>query len=215
VVHPPARSTQDCEAAAQAVLALATSRAAALAGGYTAINPQADIWPGDVLAITTNGDTLNVVARTVILADGHAAPELIAYRIAFANDWAESLGVTLSEAVAPDAELPETALAAPAVALDSLTNLAIVSTTTTDLQVDAGIDPPTGGGFEVRRAESTFGAIFSAKPGADLILRSPVRGFTLPRATEHETFYIRMYDASTPPVYSRFSAAIITNLPVA
>jgi hypothetical protein len=24
-----------------------------------------------------------------------------------------------------------------------------------------------------------------------------------------------MYDASTPPVYSRFSAAIITNLPVA
>jgi hypothetical protein len=211
VVHPAARSTQDCEAAAQAVLALATSRAAALSGGYTAINPAADIWPGDVLAITTNGDTLNVVARTVTLTDGHAAPELITYRIAFANDWAESLGITLSEAVAPDAELPEAAVAAPAVALDSLTNLAIVSTTTTAIQVDAGIDPPTGGGFEVRRSDANF----SAKPGADLVLRSPVRAFTIPRATFRETFYIRMYDASTPPVYSRFSAAIITNLPVA
>jgi hypothetical protein len=97
------------------------------------------------------------------------------------------------------------------VALDSLTNLAIVSTTTTAIQVDAGIDPPTGGGFEVRRSDANF----SAKPGADLVLRSPVRAFTIPRATFRETFYIRMYDASTPPVYSRFSAAIITNLPVA
>ncbi|HEX3570731.1 MAG TPA: hypothetical protein VHU44_07900 [Acidobacteriaceae bacterium] len=210
VVHPPARSSQDCEAAAQAVLALATSRVAALSGGYTAINPAADIWPGDVLAITTNGDTLNVVARSVTLVDGHAAPEWITYRIAFANDWAESLGITLSEAVAPDAELPETALAAPATTLANLTSLAVVSTTTTAIQVDASIDPPTGGGFEVRRSDANF----SAKPGADLVLRSPVRAFTIPRATFRETFYIRMVDASTPPVYSRLSAAIITNLAI-
>ena len=209
VGRPLARSTEDCEAAAQAVLALATSRAAALSGKYSAVNPT-DIWPGDVLAITTNGDTLNVVARTVTIADGHAVPELVTYSIAFANDWAESLGLTLSEAVAPDAELPETALAAPATTLASLANLTVVSTSTTAIQVDAGLDPPTGGGFEVRRSDANF----SAKPGADLVLRSPVRGFTIPRASFRETFYIRMYDASATPVYSRRSAAIVTNLPV-
>jgi len=211
VVRPLARTTEDCEAAAQAVLALATSRAAALSGKYTAINPATDIWPGDVLAITTDGETLNVVARSVTVADGHAAPELATYSIAFANDWAESLGLTLSEAVAPDAELPEAALAAPATTLASLSNLTVVSTTASAIQVDAGIDPPAGGGFEVRRSDANF----SAKPSADLVLRSPVRGFTIPRAAFRETFYIRMYDASTPPIYSRRSAAIVTNLPVA
>ena len=211
VVRPLARTTEDCKAAAQAVLALATSRAAALSGKYTAINPQADIWPGDVLAITTDSETLNVVARSVSIADGHAAPELATYSIAFANDWAESLGLTLSEAVAPDAELPETALAAPATTLASLTDLTVVSSSTTAIQVDAGIDPPAAGGFEVRRSDANF----SARPGSDLVLRSPVRGFTIPRASFRETFYIRMYDSSTPPVYSRRSAAIVTNLPVA
>jgi len=45
------------------------------------------------------------------------------------------------------------------------------------------------------------------------VLRSPVRAFTIPRATFNETFYARMYDASTPPIYSRRSAAIVTNVP--
>jgi hypothetical protein len=211
VVRPLARSTQDCEAAAEAVLALAISRAAALSGSYAAVNPQDDIWPGDVLAITSDGEVLNVVVRTVTIADGHAAPELLTYRIAFANDWAESLGITLSEAVATDAYLPPTAAATAAPSLANLSALTVVSTTATAIQVDAGADPPAGGGFEVRRSDWNFGP----SPGADLVLRSPVRGFTIPRASAQEKFYIRMYDASTPPVYSRLSAAIVTNLPVA
>ena len=40
-------------------------------------------------------------------------PEVLTYTIAFANDWAEGLGVTLSEAIAADACLPQTALNAP------------------------------------------------------------------------------------------------------
>src|SRR6202041_3510007 len=108
------RSSADCESAAQAVLALASSRAAAIAGSYEAINPTAnsaaDIWPGDVLAITANNQTINVVVRKVDVQNGHAVPELLTYKIAFANDWAESLGMTLSEAIAPDSFLPQTAL---------------------------------------------------------------------------------------------------------
>src|SRR6185437_3419248 len=46
VVSPAARSSADCENAALAVLSFSTSRAAAVAGTYEAVNP-ADIWPGD------------------------------------------------------------------------------------------------------------------------------------------------------------------------
>ena len=193
------------------MLALATSRAAAQSGAYTAVNPQQGIWPGDVLALTAGGQSLNVIVRTVTLTDGHAEPELTTCRIAFANDWAESLGITLSESVAANAELPETAASVPPAAPVSLSGLTVVNVTATEIQVDAGVDPPAGGGFEVRRADANFGP----RPGADLVLRSPVRAFTIPRASFHEAFYIRQYDAATPPLYSRRSAAILTNNPTA
>ena len=211
VVRPAARCSADCEAAAQAVLALATSRAAAIAGSYAAVNPATDVWPGDVLSVTANGAVLDVVVRTVAIANGHAVPEVLEYRVAFANDWAESLGVTLSEAIAPDALLPATASNGPAPGLANLQQLTVTSATATALQVDAGIAPPAGGGFEVRRRDWNFGP----GGGDDLALRSPVRSFAIPRSAQAERFYVRMYDASTPPLYSRLSAAIFTNLPVA
>jgi hypothetical protein len=210
VVRPLARSSEDCEAAAQAALSLASSRSAALAGSYSAINP-ADVWPGDVLAIISNGQTINVVVRTVQIADGHARPEVLNYRVDFANDWAEALGVTLSQAIAPDAYLPPTAATATAQVLANLQQLTVVSTTPSALQVDSGVAPPAGGGFEVRVRDFDFGA------GVDqnLVLRSPVRSFSIPRSAQVEHYYVRMYDASTPPLYSRHSSAVFTNLPVA
>jgi hypothetical protein len=211
VVKPLARSSADCESAAQAVLALACSRAAAIAGTYATINPAADIWPGDVLAVTANRQTMNVVVRQVTIADGHAVPELLTYRIAFANDWAESLGITLSEAIASDAYLPPAALSAPNAVLESLQQLTVVSATTTALQIDAGTDPPAGGGFEVRLRDWDFGPMIDR----NLVLRSPVRSFSIPRSAQVERYFVRMYDASTPPLYSRLSSAIFTNLPVA
>jgi hypothetical protein len=214
VLRPLARSSADCEAAASAVLSFACSRAAAIAGSYAAINPTTasnpDTWPGDVLSITANGQTLNVVVRQVTIADGNAVPELLTYRIAFANDWADSLGISLSEAIAPDAFLSPTALTAPSQCLANLQQLTVVSATATTLQLDAGVTPPAGGGFEVRLRDWDFG------PAVDqnFVLRSLVRGFTIPRSAQAERYYIRMFDASTPPRYSRLSSAVFTNLPV-
>jgi hypothetical protein len=210
VLRPQARSSEDCEAAVQATLALASSRSAALAGSYSTVNG-ADIWPGDVLSLTASGQTLNVVARTVQVEDGHAQPEVLKYRVAFANDWAEALGITLSEAIAADAYLPVSAATAPAQVLANLAELSVTSATTTALVIDAGSDPPAGGGFEVRLRDFDFGA----GVGQNLVLRSPVRGFSIPRSAQVERYYIRMYDASTPPLYSRHSSAVFTNLPVA
>jgi hypothetical protein len=210
VLKPLARCSADCESAAQAVLSLSTSRAAALAGSYEATNPGDDVWPGDVLAITANGQTLNVVVRKVSIANGSALPELLTYSMAFANDWAEALGITLSEAIAPDAFLPPTALTAPGAVLANLQGLSVVSATETTLQLDAGTDPPAAGGFEVRLRDWDFG------PGVDqnLVLRSPVRGFSIPRSAQVESYFIRMFDGSNPPLYSRLSIAVFTDLPV-
>jgi len=211
VLRPLARSSTDCESAAQAVLSFASSRAAAIAGSYASINPTADVWPGDVLSIIANRQTINVVVRRVAITDGNARPELLTYRIAFANDWAESLGVILSEAIAPDSFLPPTAQAAPGQVLANLQQLTVVSATATTLQLDAGTAPPIGGGFEVRLRNWDFG------PGVDqnLVLRTPVRSFSIPRSAQVERYYIRMFDASNPPLYSRLSSAVFTNLPVA
>jgi hypothetical protein len=209
VLKPPARSSVDCESAALAVLSFSTSRAATAAGSYEAVNP-ADVWPGDVLAVTRGGQAMNVIVRRVEIVDGMACPEVLTYRMAFANDWAEGLGLTLSEAIAADALLPQTALTAPGNVLANLQQLQVVSATGIALQVDAGTAPPAGGGFEVRRRDGDFG------PGVDqdLVLRSPVRSFSIPREGQVEHYYVRMYDASTPSVYSRFSSAVFTDLPV-
>ena len=209
VLKPETRSSADCESAALAVLSFATSRAAAAAGTYVAVNP-ADVWPGDVLAIASGGQTMSVVVRRVEIVNGMACPEVLTYRMAFANDWAEGLGLTLSEAIAANALLPRTALSAPGNVLANLQQLQVVSATGTALQVDAGTAPPVGGGFEVRRRDGDFG------PGVDqdLVLRSPVRSFSIPREGQIEHYYVRMYDGSAPPLYSRFSSGVFTDLPV-
>jgi hypothetical protein len=123
---------------------------------------------------------------------------------------AEVVGLKLSEAIAADALLPQTALNAPGNVLANLQQLQVVSSTGTALQLDAGMAPPAGGGFEVRRGDWDFG------PGVDqdLVLRSPVRSFSIPREGQVERYYVRMFDGSTPPVYSRFSSAVFTDLPV-
>ena len=208
VLKPMARSSVDCESAALAVLSFSASRAAAASGTYAAVNP-VDVWPGDVLAITSGTQTISVVVRRVDIVDGMTCPEVLTYNIAFANDWAEGLGLTLSEAIAADA-LPAAALSSPGNVLADLQQLQVVSATEAVLQVDAGTVPPVGGGFEVRRRDGDFG------PGVDqdLVLRSPVRSFSIPREGQVERYYVRMYDGSSPPLYSRFSSAVFTNLPV-
>jgi hypothetical protein len=215
VVAPAALSSVDCESAAQALLAFATSRDAALAGTYTLVNPQQDIWPGDILAITSEGVTTSLLIRSVVAKDGNAAPELRTYKLTLANDWAtewaDGIGLRLSESIATDAILPPTASATPGQVLANLQQLAVTELTESTLQIDTGTAPPTGGGFEVRRSDNHFG---TGVDPADLVLRSPVRSFSVPRTAQVERFCIRMYDASTPPLYSRWSSALYITAPV-
>jgi hypothetical protein len=217
VTSPLARGSADCENAAFAMLTLATSRAAAWAGRYTGFNMQSgaatngDIWPGDVLAVNavSTGMIANLVVRSVTIEAFGYAPDLTKYTIEFANDWADALSMKVSSAVAEDAWLPQTAATAVTV-LANLPGLAITSVTGSAIQIAAGVSAPPGGGFEVRRRDWHFA------PGndADLVLRSPVSNFAIPRAAAIEQYYIRQYDGSTPPNYSRFSSAVFLSVPL-
>jgi hypothetical protein len=212
ITSPAARSSIDCENAATAILDLASNRASAWQGTYTGWNLEtsSDVWPGDVLAINSTSANLNanLVVRSVVIDLSCSAPGLAKYVIGFANDWADALAIKTSSAVPADTWLPQQAETATPLA--DLANLVITSVTTSAINVSANATAPTGGGFEVRRRDWAFG------PGtnSDLVLRSPVANFIIPRDAVIEQYYIRMYDGSTPPNYSRFSSAVFVNLPL-
>lgn len=210
VTSPAPRSSVDCENAVTALLDLATSRGAAWKGKYTGwdLETQSDVWPGDLLAVSSTSANLsaNLVVRTVEIELFCGSPGLVKYVIYFANDWAEALAIRASSKIPVDVWLPqEPESTAP---LANLASLTFSSITGSGITVNAGVTAPTNGGFEVRRRDWSFG------PGidSDLVLRSPVNSFTIPRESAVEQYFIRMYDGSTPPNYSRFSSAIFANV---
>ncbi len=214
LTRPKARSSADCENASLALLNVSCSRWAAVTGRYDVVGaegdplPGGDVWPGDLLALNApeNGLQGNVVVRDVKLEIASGGPRLMSYAIGFANDWASELSLAVSSTVAADVWIPSTPNAA---VLDSLSGLT-VSVSGGAIAVDAGVAPPAGGGFEVRRRDWAF----AAGDDSDLVLRSPVQHFSIPRWNATEQYYVRMYDASTPPVYSRVSSAVFLNIPM-
>jgi hypothetical protein len=144
--------------------------------------------------------------RTVQIDLSSTAPALVKYTISFANDWADDLAIKTSSTVPADIWLPqqpETVLP-----LANLNALSVTSVSGSAIGISGGVTPPVNGGFEVRRRDWAFG------PGtnSDLVLRSPVANFSIPRSSAIEQYYIRMYDGSTPPNYSRFSSAVFVNV---
>ena len=211
ISHPVARSSGDCLSAAAGLLSLSTSADAALSGRYLMTNPNTDIWPGDVLAFTQTGSVTNVLTRKATIKDAGSVPEVLTYSLEFANDWAEALGIDVVEGVASDAMLPESASTVSSKAVvPNLSQLQVLTASGSAIQLDAGMAPLTGGGFEVRRRDGGF----AGNSDQDLVLRSPVRAFTIPRTAQVEHFYIRAYDGSSTPLYSAVSSAVFTNFPV-
>jgi len=210
VTNPAARSSADCRSAAATLAQAAASTIASWSGTYRGTNFDfdADVWPGDALALNMASCNLNaqVVVRNVNVSYRASTPDVVEYTIAFANDWADDLAIHSSTTVPADAWLP--AAVAPTV-LANLNNLS-VTVSGSAVTICPGVSPPSGGGFEVRRRDYAF------MPGEDpdLVLRGSQATLALPRLSASDRFYIRMYDGSTPPNYSEFSAALFINLPL-
>jgi hypothetical protein len=211
VTEPAARSSYDCRNAAAALVTAAASVTAAWSGTYKSTNVGlgSDVWPGDALELEAPSLGLNVQVdvRSVVLTYGASRPDVVQYAIRFSNDWANDLAVKTSHAVPQDTWLP--AAVSPAY-LANLNELVVTAITATAVTVQTNVVPPTGGGFEVRRRDFAF----QAGTDADLVLRSAVGVFDIPRAAASERFYVRMYDGSVVPNYSEFSAGVFLNLPL-
>jgi hypothetical protein len=211
VTSPPARSSADCRNAATVMEQAASSVSALWSGTYkgTRLSFAADVWPGDALLLNAPSANLDaqVVVRTVKVTYSPSYPDLVAYSIAFANDWADDLAIHSSSTVPANAWLP--APIAPTV-LENLNALTVTTLSGSTVTVSPGITPPTGGGFEIRLRDYAF------MPGTDptLVLRGSASSLTFSRVSAADRFYIRMYDGSTPPNYSEFSTALFINLPL-
>jgi hypothetical protein len=209
--HPAARTSLDCRNAALALVTAATSVSAAWSGSYKSSNLGigSDVWPGDALLLNSvsQGLDVQVAVRSVRLEYSASVPDVVRYAIGFSNDWANDLSIKTSKMVPADACLPAVA---GATYLANLSGLVVTEISATAVTVAAGVTPPSGGGFEVRRRDFAF----QAGQDADLVMRSGVGTFDIPRSAEAERFFVRVYDGSTPPNYSEFSVGLFVNLPL-
>jgi hypothetical protein len=211
VTNPPARSSQDCRNAALVIEQAAASISALWSGTYKGIriNFATDVWPGDALLLNAPSTSMNaqVVVRTVKVSYSASYPDLVEYDVTFANDWADDLAIKTSTTVPADAWLP--VAIAPTV-LANLTNLTVTALNGSTVTINAGVTPPAGGGFEIRRRDFAF----MAGDDTGVVMRAALPNMTFSRETANDRFYIRMYDGSTPPNYSEFSTALFINLPL-
>jgi hypothetical protein len=94
--------------------------------------------------------------------------------------------------------------------LADLTAAEITQASSTTVTVNAGLAPVSGGGIEVRWSDTGW------DPGNDrnLIGRFTSQTFTIPRLSRVQNCYLRQYDASIPPRYSRYSAALHLDYPL-
>jgi len=211
VTSPAPRSSADCLNAAMTIQQAAAGLSALWSGTYSGsrVSFTVDVWPGDALLLNAPSMSLNaqVVVRSVKLSYRASYPDLVEYAIQFANDCADDLAIKTTATVPADTWLPAPISPNP---LANLSSLAVSALSGNSITVNAGITPPTGGGFEIRRRDFTF------MPGEDpgLVMRATVPNLTFSRQTADDCFYIRMYDGATPPNYSQFSTALFIHLPL-
>ncbi len=214
VVVPPPRTTAECESAALALLDDTCQKA--WAGEYDVWSdffPASgqDVFPGDAIAVQvpSRAADFTAIVREVDWELADLAGERGRYKIRFANDAAEPVGFTFQAAKAyPPDETITTAQVGNSVISD-LPLAEITSTTSTTVTIDAGAEPPAGGGIEVRRADYGWGA----EGDRYLVGRFSTRTFTVPRLSRIQDYYLRQYDAASPRRYSRYSTTLHLDYP--
>ena len=214
---PAARTAMDCENAALAVMDDAAGTA--WSGEYAVWSDflpggAADIFPGDALQVSagSRGAAFTAIAREVDVTVKELAAEHSRYTIRFADDAATPLGFEFEAAKIaslPDVT-PQINTQVGSLFLDSLEAAEVTQVTSTTISVDAGTTAPSGGGFEVRWSDAGWGM----ENDRNLAGRFATEAFTIPRLSRTQTFYVRQYDGSVPPKYSRYSASLHVDYPL-
>jgi hypothetical protein len=216
---PRARTQSDCESAAQAILDDATG--SAWSGKYELWSDflpgdAPDIFPGDTVAVNvpSQGAVFDAVARAVAIRFADPADDRGHYVVEFANEAAESLALRdeASNVTIPLQDHPAllTTAQVGTYYLDNLTDAQIVSVSSTTVTVDVGMAVPSGCGVEVRMNDYGWGV----SNDRNLLGRFNSQTFTLPRLARTQTYWLRLYDQSSPPRYSRYAAALHLDYPL-
>jgi hypothetical protein len=216
---PSARTQADCENAALAVLDDAGM--AAWSGTYETWSDflpggAKDIFPGDGIAVSvpSRGAAFDAVARSVTIDLADPAGDRGMYTIEFANDLAAPLAFedAASAIAVPLQDLPPrlTTGQVGAYYLESLGDAQITQVSSTTATVDAGTAPPAGCGIEVRMHDYGWGV----SNDRNLLGRFSAQSFSLPRFARTQTYFLRLYDSSSPPRYSRYAAALHVDYPL-
>ena len=213
---PPARTTGDCENAALALLS--DGATAGWTGKYETWSdflPGAaqDIFPGDALAVNVPSCLANfqAIVREVEITLRDLAGEHSLYKIQFADDAAKTLSFELEAAkiATPLTVVQITNAQVGSTCLPDLTSAQVTQVASTTASIDAGIMALSGGGFEVRWSDAGWGQLNDE----NLAGRFTTQTFTLPRLAKVQNYFLRQFDASVPPKYSRHSAALHIDYP--
>ena len=219
VQTPDARTGADCENAALAILDDATNPA--WSGTYETWSDflpgnAADIFPGDEVAVNapSRGASFTAIVRQVDIDIADPAGDRGFYKIEFANDLAAPLGIQYASSTktVPLQDMPPvlTTSQVGAYYVVDLTEAQITQVTSTTVQVNAGVSPGAGYGIEVRWHDYGWGQANDR----NLVGRFNTQTFSVPRLARTQNYFLRLYDNSSPPRYSRYSAALHIDYPL-
>jgi hypothetical protein len=173
-----------------------------------------DAIPGDAVQVSvpSREAAFTAVVRQVNLQVMSLRDDRCQYTIKFANDAAEPLAFDLTEITlpAPLTTIYNTGTPSSSLYIASLTSAQVTNVIATEITMDAGVAPPAGGGIEVRRSDGGWGPSDSD----NLAGRFNTQTFVLPRLSRVQGYYLRQYDGSTPPKYSRYSALLHVDYPL-
>ncbi len=213
---PAPRTSADCETAALAVL---DDAGQGWSGEYQAWSQflpggAEDIFPGDGLAINlpSRMATFTAIVSEVDVEIADIAGENSRYTLRFVDAGDPSLDFSFATAQLKQKQVltPIDVTKVGSYYLADLTEAQVTNVTSTTVTIDAGVTPPTGGGIEVRYTDKGWGAGYNG----NLIGRFTGGNFTLTRYARAQNYFLRSYDGSVPPKYSRYSAALHVDYPL-
>ena len=214
VTAPPPRTSAECEIAALALMD--DSCQAAWVGEYQVWSdffPASgqDVFPGDSITVQVPSRAANFTAivREVDWQLADLEGERGQYKISFANDAAAPFGFTFAGAKPSAPTVTITTAQVGNSVLADLSLAEITSVTSTTVTIDAGLAPPAGGGIEVRSSDYGWGPAGNRY----LVGRFTTETFTVPRLSRKQDYYLRQYDAASPPHYSRYSTLLHLDYP--
>jgi hypothetical protein len=172
-----------------------------------------DIFPGDAINVNIPSCVANfqTTVREVEITFTDLAGEHSLYKIQFADDAAKTLSFELEAAKVntPLTITPITNAQVGSTVLPDLTSAQVTQVASTTVSIDAGIPGPNPGGFEVRWSDNGWGPYNDE----NLAGRFTTQIFTLPRLSKVQNYFLRQFDGSVPPKYSRQSASLHVDFP--